>query len=153
MRRLENRIPPLVTFAVMGAAMWAVARTVPAANFSLPAGHLLAAALGVAGFAVATLGVISFRRARTTVNPLQPGAASALVVSGVYRLTRNPMYLGLLLMLAGWGMYLGHAIALALSAAYVPLMNRLQIQPEERALAAKFGPAFAAYQARARRWL
>lgn len=153
MRSLENRIPPLVTFALMGAAMWAVTRVVAAASFSLPAARTLAAVLGLAGFAIAALGVISFRRAKTTVNPLQPGAASALVVSGIYRLTRNPMYLGLLLVLVGWGLFLGHAIAVALSVTYVPLMNRLQIQSEERALAAKFGPEFAAYRAHVRRWL
>lgn len=153
MRTFENRIPPLVTFALIGSAMWAVARLVPAADFSFPAGKIVAAGLGAAGFVVAALGVISFRRARTTVNPLQPGAASALVISDIYRWTRNPMYLGLLLILAGWGLFLGHAVALILAAAYIPLMNRLQILPEERALAAKFGPEFAAYRARVRRWL
>lgn len=153
MRTLENRIPPLVTFALVGATMWAVAQAVPAADFSFPAGKIVAAGLGATGFVVAALGVISFRRARTTVNPLQPGAASALVVSDIYRWTRNPMYLGLLLILAGWGLFLGHAVALVLAPTYIPLMNRLQILPEERALAAKFGPEFAAYRARVRRWL
>jgi protein-S-isoprenylcysteine O-methyltransferase Ste14 len=99
------------------------------------------------------LGVVSFRRAGTTVNPLQPEATSALVVSGIYRRTRNPMYLGMLLVLLGWAVLLAHALGFALAAAFVPLMNRLQIGPEERTLTATFGPAFAAYQSAVRRWL
>lgn len=91
--------------------------------------------------------------ARTTVHPLRPDAATALVTNGIYRFTRNPMYLGLLLALFGWALLLGQPAALLLAVAYVPVMNRLQIIPEEHALRARFGAAFHDYQARVRRWL
>lgn len=133
--------------------MWVAARAVPSLGFTPPARLGGALVLAGAGVAVALLGVASFRRAKTTVNPLHPEAASALVVTGIYRLTRNPMYLGMLLLLLGWAVYLANALAFVFPVAYIPLMNRLQIRPEETALAAKFGAAFTAYQSKVRRWL
>jgi protein-S-isoprenylcysteine O-methyltransferase Ste14 len=153
MRVLESRIPPVALVLLLGLLMWVLAHVAPAFGFMLPAGRLIAAGLVATGTAVAGLGVATFRRAGTTVNPLQPDAATALVESGVYQLTRNPMYLGMLLGLLGWAFWLGHAPAFALAALFVPLMNRLQIIPEERALAARFGRAFADYRIRVRRWL
>jgi protein-S-isoprenylcysteine O-methyltransferase Ste14 len=148
MRSLELKIPPLVLGLVLGTLMWVVARKVPTLRFTAPAGPIVASLLAATGVTVAILGIVSFRRARTTVNPLQPETATALVVSGIFRLTRNPMYLGLLLVLAGWALFLANALTFAFPLAYVPLMNRLQIIPEEKALAARFGGSFAAYQSR-----
>lgn len=153
MRALELKIPPVALVLLLGALMWLSSRAAPALGFTLPASPILAAGLALAGVTIALLGVVSFRRARTTVNPLHPEAASALVASGIYQLTRNPMYLGLLLVLLGWAVYLANALAYIFPVAYVPLMNRLQILPEEKALAAMFGSAFADYQSRVRRWL
>lgn len=153
MRSLELKIPPVALGILLGALMWVAARSVPVLGFALPAGRLIAAGLAAAGVIIALLGVASFRRARTTVNPLRPEAASALVVSGVFRLTRNPMYLGMLLVLLGWSVLLANALALLFATVFIPLMNRLQIAPEERILAATFGPAFTAYQSAVRRWL
>lgn len=108
------------------------------------------AALG-ACFCIA--GVVSFRRAKTTVNPLRPGTASSLVDSGIYRFTRNPMYLGFALFLAAWAAYLASPAALLGVAAFVLYIDRLQIQPEERALSALFGEAFERYRKRVRKWI
>jgi protein-S-isoprenylcysteine O-methyltransferase Ste14 len=105
------------------------------------------------GIAIAVAGVREFRRARTTVNPLTPAAASAMVRSGIYRHTRNPMYLGMLLMLAGWAVWLASVAALAVLPAFVLYLNRLQIEPEERALASLFGRDFEDYRRSVRRWL
>jgi len=80
-------------------------------------------------------------------------ASSELVVSGVYRHTRNPMYLGLLLGLLGWGVYLANAFALLLAPLFIPCMNRFQILPEERALQQAYGERFLDYCRRVRRWL
>jgi protein-S-isoprenylcysteine O-methyltransferase Ste14 len=153
MRLPELKIPPVAVVLLLGTAMWAAARFAPALRFDLPAARIVAAGLAAVGTIVAALGVASFRRARTTVNPLRPDAAASLVITGIYRRTRNPMYLGMLLVLLGWGLSLHSIPALVISAAFVPLMNRLQIIPEERALAARFGHAFTDYQAKVRRWL
>lgn len=153
MRALELKLPPVVIALFLAAVMYAAGRLAPAFGFALPAHRVIAAGVVAAGMLIALLGVVSFRRAGTTVNPLQPAAASQLVVSGIYRRTRNPMYLGMLLVLLGWGVFLANAIAFLAAAAFIPLMNRLQIGPEERILAATFGPAFTAYQSTVRRWL
>lgn len=133
--------------------MAAAVHFTPALGFKVPGATILAAGLAAAGGLVALLGVAAFRRVKTTVNPLQPAAASHLVVAGIYRHTRNPMYLGMLLVLVGWGVFLDHALGLGLALLFIPLMNRLQIQPEERILAKIFGHHFTTYQSTVRRWL
>lgn len=75
------------------------------------------------------------------------------MVGGVYRATRNPMYVGLALLLLAWTVYLGAPLALLGVAAFVAYITRFQIVPEERVLAQKFGPEFGAYRSRVRRWL
>ena len=98
-------------------------------------------------------GVVAFRANKTTVNPLDPGAASTVVSNGIYRYSRNPMYLGFLLALAAWAVYLSSVVAALFLPAFVAYMNRFQIQPEERMLLAKFGPAFSQYMQAVRRWV
>lgn len=153
MRFLELKVPPVALFLIVAALMWLVARAVPGAAFPLPARQPIAWVLAAAGVAVAVAGVWSFRRARTTVNPHSVERVSALVTSGIFRRTRNPMYLGLLFVLAGWAAHRANALALVFLPVFVAYLNRFQIVPEERVLAAKFGPEFAAYAARVRRWL
>lgn len=153
MRALELKVPPVAIFLVAAAAMWLLARAVPAGAFSFP-GQLLAASvmLLLAGL-VGMAGVRTFAKAGTTVNPLRPESASQLVTGGIYRRTRNPMYLALLLALVAWGTWLGSAPALLAIPVFVLAINRLQIQPEERALEALFGATFLAYKQQVRRWL
>ena len=112
----------------------------------------MAAVLVGVGVGLAISGVLTFKRAKTTVNPTTPAAASALVRTGVFRFTRNPMYLGLLLCLVAWAVYLSNALALLIVPLFVLYMNRFQIAPEERALATLFGDAYAAYKREVRRW-
>jgi len=113
----------------------------------------LSVALFAAGLAVGSAGVWSFRKARTTVNPWRVHGSSDLVVSGIYSRTRNPMYVGLLLGLLGWGVYLANGFAVLMALAFVPYMNRFQILPEERALQKAYGEDFLDYCRRVRRWL
>jgi protein-S-isoprenylcysteine O-methyltransferase Ste14 len=111
------------------------------------------AALILAGMALDLAALRLFFKARTTVNPLRPEATSTLVVTGVYRLTRNPMYLGLTCLLAAWGLYLSSVIALVGIPVFMMLVTRFQIRPEEQALEARYGEAFRRYRSRTRRWL
>lgn len=152
MNSLELRIPPVAVVAIFAALMASVAVIVPA-TLVIPARLPLAVALVVAGALVALAGVAAFRRHQTTVNPLAPQQASSLVASGIYRVSRNPMYLGFLLALAGWGVFLANWAAALLLPMFVVYMNRFQIAPEERALQEKFGATFTAYARSVRRWL
>jgi protein-S-isoprenylcysteine O-methyltransferase Ste14 len=115
--------------------------------------HALAAAFALAGGCISLAGVVSFRRAKTTVNPLKPEKASSLVTGGIYKVTRNPMYLGLVLVLLAWAVFLSSAWALAGPVAFVLYMNRFQIEPEERVMGTMFGDNYSEYKARVRRWL
>lgn len=153
MRALELKVPPPAVALLMAALMWLCAWAVPAFGFLFPARDLYAIGLAVAGAVTDGLAIVSFVRAGTTVNPMKPASASSLVVSGIYKLTRNPMYLASLLFLAAWAIHLSNVVAFLLLPAFILYMNRFQITPEERALAALFGQDFAAYKSRARRWL
>ena len=113
----------------------------------------LAVILAFVGFSIDIAGVLSFLRAKTTIHPMKPGATSALVTSGVYALSRNPMYVGLLIVLVAWAMYLASVWTLAGPAAFVLYINRFQIMPEERTLAAAFGDSYSSYKRAVRRWL
>lgn len=150
---LELKVPPLLVWLIIASAMYGVAYSVPALTFTLAGNSAIALALVALGGALAIAGVVAFRGKRTTVNPLTPSASSSVVSSGVYRVSRNPMYLGFLLALVGWAVYLSNAGAALLLPAFVAYMTRYQIKPEERALLAKFGPEFAQYMSRVRRWL
>ena len=103
MQGLELKVPPLALLLFAGGCMWVVAWAAPAFAFAFPARFVSAMGVVVIGIAIAGMGVFSFNRAKTTVNPMKPESSSALVVSGIYRLTRNPMYLGILLYAARLG--------------------------------------------------
>jgi len=150
---LELKLSPVMTTLLLAVAMWFVAGN--SSGFPLPAALRWTALLVLvsAGTAVGLAGVRAFRSARTTVNPYRPHASSALVTTGVYRRTRNPMYLGLLLALVGWALYLANPWCLLLGFVFVPFMNRFQIRPEERALEQTYGEEFRAYCRKVGRWL
>lgn len=153
MQALELKIPPVVQAAIAAALMWALARLLPGLAFRLPAALPVALVLTLAGAVIAVLGVWEFRCAGTTVDPRVPHRSACLVDSGIYRFTRNPMYLGMLLVLTAGAVYLGNLAAFAVLPVFVVCMNRLQICPEERFMQEKFGEAYRDYTARVRRWI
>lgn len=150
---LELKIPPLLVLFFMAGAMLGVTYAAPALAVRLPGRTVAALALAALGMGSAIAGVIAFRHQHTTVNPLTPSASSAIVTGGIYRVSRNPMYLGFLLVLAGWVVYLSNAGAALFLPAFVAYLTRYQIEPEERALLAKFGSQYAEYMSRVRRWI
>lgn len=153
LQALENKVPPPLVALVFGGLMGGASLGLPGLDLAWGTRLLLALPLIGAGLLFVLTGGISFRRARTTVNPLKPEAASTLVTSGIYRYTRNPMYVGFALWLLAWGLYLASPLVLLGVLGFVLYMNRLQIAPEERALGRLFGADFAAYRQRVRRWL
>jgi protein-S-isoprenylcysteine O-methyltransferase Ste14 len=152
MQWLELKVPPLLVWLVCAGAMFGLAHLAPTLSFMLPGSRTIAVVLVVLGAAVAFAGVLAFRGKGTTVNPMNPRASSSIVSSGVYRVSRNPMYLGLLLALAGWAVYLSNGIAVLLVPAFVAYMTQFQIKPEERVLLEKFGSEFKQYMSLVRRW-
>ena len=153
MHLLELKVPPPAVALLVGVAMWFATRLGASLALPLLARSIAFGVIALAGGAIALSGNVAFRRARTTPNPFRPQNASSLVTTGIYRLTRNPMYLGLLLVLLGWATFLCSAFALLGPVAFVAYIARFQIVPEERVLLAKFGAAYSEYLARVRRWL
>ncbi len=153
MKSLELRIPPPAIAALCALLMWGIWRIAPRLDLALPMRVAVAAALAAGGAAFALAGISAFRRASTTIHPLKPETASALVSAGVYRRTRNPMYLGIVFVLLAWAVVLAAPWTLLGPLGFVLYMNRFQIEPEERALAARFGAEYAAYRSQVRRWL
>ena len=158
MKSLERKIPPPIVALLVGWGMLAVAR-MTGTSPRLPGEQeqlmttLATAGLALPGLVVALCGAFALMRARTTINPIRPEAVSTLVISGVFSLTRNPMYLGLALALTGWAANLESVWAIPGVPIFMAYMSRFQIQPEERALHAAFGEQFEDYARRVRRWL
>ena len=153
MQWLELRLPPVALVIILAGAMWLLVAVSPAQAIALPAAVAVATVCMLAGAAVALLGVHAFKQARTTVDPRSPDKAETLVVAGIYRLSRNPMYLGFLLILLGFACYLQHMLPFLLLPLFVLYINRFQILPEERYMQQKFAADFSAYCAKVPRWL
>jgi protein-S-isoprenylcysteine O-methyltransferase Ste14 len=152
MRWLEHRIPPPVVGAAIALAMWSVSTLPPVVAVPWVVRLAMAITLALAGVCFDLLGLVAFHRSRTTVNPLRPDKAAALVTGGVYDVTRNPMYVGMVFLLLAWSVYLASVWSLAGPVAFVAYITRFQIVPEERVLRAKFAD-FETYASRVRRWL
>jgi len=153
MRTLEHKIPPPIVAAVVAGAMWALARITPAIALDHRVRPVITGAFVGFGVCIAAMGMIAFRRARTTINPVKIDEASSMVTNGIYSHTRNPMYVGLVCLLLAWTVFLASPAALAGPIFFVLFTTRFQIIPEERALTSKFGSQYSEYQARVRRWL
>ena len=153
MKAIELKIPPVAQFLAVAAGMWLVARYVPALSADIPVRRLLVVLFFCASAVVAIPAIAAFRSAGTTVDPRYPEKSSQLVIRGIYRYTRNPMYLGLLFLLIAWGIYLSNLLGFVFLPVFVLGMNRLQILREEEAMEAQFGDDYRAYKAVVRRWL
>jgi protein-S-isoprenylcysteine O-methyltransferase Ste14 len=153
MRVLELKIPPVAVFLVAGAGMWLLSKVTPTLDFALPYAVIVAAVIAAAGLLVAISGVRHFHSVSTTVNPMKPDEASSMVSSGVYRFTRNPMYLGLAACVLAWGIFLQNVAAILCLVLFVAYMTQFQIKPEERALQSIFGDEYSRYRSQVRRWI
>ncbi len=138
---------------VIAAAMWGVAKflTPIPLDSALRIGLLFA--LNVTALIFGLGGIIAFRRARTTINPVQIEQASRVVTGGIYRVTRNPMYVGLTMLLTAWAVRLAVPWTLLGPVMFALFIHHFQILPEERAMSAKFGNAYEDYRKRVRRWI
>jgi len=152
-RLLETKVPPPVVAGVLGLAAWLASPLLPVMAFPQPVPWWAAAVVALAGGLVELAGGMRLLRAKTTVNPLDPTKVCRLVAGGVYRFTRNPIYVGDALILLGWALYLSNALAFAAVPLFILYMDAFQIAPEERALDAAFGPAYTEYRGRVRRWI
>ena len=153
MNAIELKIPPAAQFLVVAAGMWLITKYVPVLSADVPGRKVLVVLFFCLSAFAAIPAIAAFRSAGTTVDPRYPDKASRLVVSGIYRYSRNPMYLGLLLLLIAWAFYLSNLLGFACLPVFVLSMNRLQIRLEEKAMEKQFGAEYHAYRESVRRWI
>ena len=148
-----SRIPPPLWMLIVAAVMWALSRFWPILT-------IIPASWGRFGLRVITIAsltplvaMVQFRIAQTTINPYKPEKTQALVTSGLYGCSRNPMYLALLILLFGWAIELGTLTPLAGPLLFTVLIQHMQIRPEEHSLRIRFGEDYDRYCDRVSRWL
>jgi len=147
------RIPPPVLFVLAGALMGALHHWLPLAHWIPSPWNRFGILLAAFAIIISATAVTQFRRIGTTVNPLDPSKATRLVTGGIFRISRNPMYLGLLLLLIGWAGWLGSASPWLVPPLFWATITFGQIMPEERALRQLFGAPYLAYQQAVGRWI
>jgi protein-S-isoprenylcysteine O-methyltransferase Ste14 len=152
-RALELKIPPVVVTLAAAGCMWLAKRLVPVLTYQIPGRRWLAVVVFAAGVGVIVAGLREFSKAKTTANPLHPDTSTFVVTSGIYRFTRNPMYLGMMLALLAWALVLSNLTAALFLPLFVIFIERFQIRPEEAALSIKFGSQYLSYLRSVRRWL
>lgn len=153
LQKLELKIPPPLVMLLVGTGMWVISLATAHIEVNVYIRSVAALVIAMLGRFCSFAGVISFRRAKTTINPMKPMEASTLVCSGIYKVTRNPMYTGLLFVLIAWAVYLASVWALLGPIVFMAYIRQFQITPEERVLAEKFGTHYDTYRASVRRWL
>lgn len=149
---MKLKVPPVLVLGVFGVLMYLLSYFLPVGYFDFFGRKYATYALLAGAAGIGVISLLQFFKSKTTVDPTAPSKASNLVTSGVYQFSRNPMYLGMLLILIAWGIWLGNAFNILLAAGFVGYMNKFQIVPEEEALGEMFGNAYKQYCTLTRRW-
>lgn len=149
--KLKNKIPPPLVTLFFGLIIYYSTELIPSVSFKYQA--LIATIILILGVAVMLIAVLTFRRLQTTINPLQPDKATSLAISGIFRLSRNPMYLGMLLILIAVSLASGAVAGLFLLPAFIAYISFFQILPEEKAMRELFSDQYADYCKKVRRWI
>ena len=153
MQFLEAKIPPVALTIFLALTAWLLAFVLPQFNASIPYQYAFSGIAFICGLSISLIGVYAFNTHQTTVNPTTPDATTTVVTTGIYKYTRNPMYLGFALFLLSASLFTSNLAATVVLPIYFAYMTQFQIKPEELALQEKFGDAFTAYMSRVRRWI
>ena len=153
MDKLELKIPPPLIALIVAGVMWGISLSMPLLAIPNTMRIALCVVFFLIGLGFDVVALTAFRRQKTTFNPMKPENSSALVSSGIYKVSRNPMYLASLFMLLSWAVYLSSAWSLFGLLLFVLFINRFQIEPEERVLQAKYGESYTYFKSKVRRWL
>ncbi len=153
MKSFELKVPPAVLVLLSGSMMWFIDRLTPQFQIGWSGQNVAIGLIVVVAFFCIVSGIYSFNKAQTTVDPTQPNKASSLVTSGIYQWTRNPMYLGFVLLLLAFSFKLSNPVTMFMLPLFIAYMNQFQIKPEERILTQLFGNKYDRYKKQVRRWI
>ncbi|HBQ60801.1 MAG TPA: hypothetical protein DD671_14585 [Balneolaceae bacterium] len=150
---LKLKIPPALLFLISVGLMWIINKYLPADGLNFRSNMSTAIAVFSIGVLIGLLGVWEFIRHSTTVNPHKPENANTIVTTGIYKFSRNPMYVGLLIGLAAAVIYFGNPWTAIILPLFIWYMNVFQVLPEEKMMKEKFGKDFREYKSSVRRWI
>ena len=150
---LQLKIPPPVYAIIIALIMWLLSRYFPVVQLITSPWNNLGIALMLLAGLLDLSSLYLFFKKRTTPNPMKPEFTTGLVMNGLYKISRNPMYLGLLTILFGFAIYLGNLTSFLVLPAFYFVITEMQIKPEERMLEEKFGEQYLDYKSKVRRWL
>lgn len=151
---MHTKIPPPLVMVLFGTLIYLEDKYFPLSiKIEFDEQAITTFCFFIVGACIIALGMLEFSKAKTTVDPLRPERASALVNTGIFRFTRNPMYLGMLIFLIAWCTKLGDVLGLFIIPFFMWYMTVFQIKPEEQAMQKIFGDEFSEYKKRVRRWL
>jgi len=150
---LDTKVPPPVVATIIAVAMWSLSAYGPVITLSAEITETLILLLVIVGVSFDVCGLLTFRQSKTTINPMDPNKTTALVTSGIYRFSRNPMYVGLVLFLTAWAIQLLMLWPFIGPVLFIIYINQFQIKPEERVMESKFEDEYSTYKNKVRRWL
>jgi len=150
---LQLKIPPPIYAISIALIMWLLSRYFPVVQLIFSPWNKLGIALMLLAGLLDLSSLYLFFKKRTTPNPMKPEFTTGLVTNGLYKISRNPMYLGLLTILIGFAIYLGNLTSFLVLPAFYFVITEMQIKPEERMLEKKFSEEYLAYKNKVRRWL
>lgn len=153
MKSMELKVPPIVLVAICLLLIWFINDGEMGAFLPFSLRSILWILTSMTSGVICILGVWEFKRYQTTVNPMTPECSASLVQTGLYRYTRNPMYLGFAVFIFGCSVFAGGMLTLLITPVFIVYMTMFQIKPEERALEQMFGLEYLEYKQKVRRWL
>lgn len=148
---LDKRVPPTIVTLIFAAIIYLSAEYFYQFYFFYQV--IFSFIVALIGICILSVAIVQFKQFKTTVNPLKPESASVLVTSGIYQFSRNPMYLGMLLLIIGLWINTGAILGFIILPSYVAYLSYFQILPEERAMKAVFSGDYEVYCQQVRRWL
>ena len=153
MKALELKIPPPIYALTIAVLMWWLNNHFPIVHFIDAPWNKLGLGLIILAGVFDLWSLSLFFKKHTTFNPMKPEATTGLVITGLYKISRNPMYVGMLIMLFGFAIWLGSASPFLVLPLFYFVITAMQIKPEERFLLDKFGKEYQTYKDSVRRWL
>ena len=150
---LKLKIPPPIIGLICALLMWLISRVFTSLEFKFPLAIFTSMGLLAIALCIDILALLRFKASKTTINPMKPSSTSVMVEDGIYRFSRNPMYLGLAIILCAWGVYLGNFISLLLLPVFILYITAFQIIPEEQIMTNLFKEKYIQYKQKVRRWI
>ena len=148
---MRNKIPPPIVTLFFGLCIYFSQEYFPKSNLEFMT--ILSYVFYFSGFSILILAVSLFKKQNTTVNPIKIENASSLVVSGIFKYSRNPMYLGMVLILLGLTFMFNLIGGIMFTLLFTMYITKFQIRPEEEVMERFFGADFIKYKQNVRMWL